>query len=632
MIHCRLLGPPELTVDGHLPPPELLWRKNLALLAYLAHSPKRRRSRDHLVGLLWGDKPEAQARHSLREAVRVLRKALGEERLATESDSVALATGALELDTERLETLRAAEAWEEAATLVGGPFMEGFGLPDASAFEDWLSAERRLWQRRSADTLAHWAALLLGRGRAADTVEAALRALDMDPHSSRAVMLAMTALAVQGDRSAALEQFERFTDRLARTGDEPDVAARELAERVRGEREFRLDAGVPGADAEGAESRRAPLVGREREFERVVGALIDATAEPRATAIVLTAEAGHGKSRLLEELVTRARLEGWTVAAVRAVPADREQAWNGVLGLARGGLLDAPGIAAASPSALAAFAKEIPEWADRFGGGGDEAAAMGAALSDVARVATNERPLLLVADDAQWLDDVSLGALIAVPRDLHDQPLAVALGAQPEPAREALDDLRSRVGRDVGGTSVNLHPLDREAMTRLARWALPDYESGALDRLVRRLMVDTAGLPLLALELLHALAIGMDAGTITGAWPEPFKTLDQTLPGDLPDAIVAAIRVGFRRLTAPAQHVLAAAAVLAEPVPATRLLRATGVDERQLHRALDELEWQRWLSADARGYAFIARIVRSVVARDMLTDGQRQRILEAAGE
>jgi hypothetical protein len=206
------------------------------------------------------------------------------------------------------------------------------------------------------------------------------------------------------------------------------------------------------------------------------------------------------------------------------------------------------------------------------------------------------------------------------------------LGAQPEPAREALDDLRSRVGRDVGGTSVNLHPLDREAMTRLARWALPDYESGALDRLVRRLMVDTAGLPLLALELLHALAIGMDAGTITGAWPEPFKTLDQTLPGDLPDAIVAAIRVGFRRLTAPAQHVLAAAAVLAEPVPATRLLRATGVDERQLHRALDELEWQRWLSADARGYAFIARIVRSVVARDMLTDGQRQRILEAAGE
>jgi DNA-binding SARP family transcriptional activator len=41
MISCRLLGPPDLTVDGGAPPAELLWRKNLALLVYLALSPRR---------------------------------------------------------------------------------------------------------------------------------------------------------------------------------------------------------------------------------------------------------------------------------------------------------------------------------------------------------------------------------------------------------------------------------------------------------------------------------------------------------------------------------------------------------------------------------------------------------------
>ena len=51
----------------------------------------------------------------------------------------------------------------------------------------------------------------------------------------------------------------------------------------------------------------------------------------------------------------------------------------------------------------------------------------------------------------------------------------------------------------------------------------------------------------------------------------------------------------------------------------------------ELGRALDELEWHRWLVADPRGYSFAARIVRQVVQRDMLTPGQRRRVLEAAG-
>jgi len=81
MIVCRVLGPIEILVDGSSAPAELLWRKNLALLVYLARSPKRTRSRDHLVGLLWGEKPESAARHSLNEAIRVLRKHIGESGL-----------------------------------------------------------------------------------------------------------------------------------------------------------------------------------------------------------------------------------------------------------------------------------------------------------------------------------------------------------------------------------------------------------------------------------------------------------------------------------------------------------------------------------------------------------------------
>jgi hypothetical protein len=43
---------------------------------------------------------------------------------------------------------------------------------------------------------------------------------------------------------------------------------------------------------------------------------------------------------------------------------------------------------------------------------------------------------------------------------------------------------------------------------------------------------------------------------------------------------------------------------------------------------LDDLEWHQWPTADPQGYGFTARLVREVISRDMLTTGQRRRILE----
>src|SRR2546429_3641649 len=96
-VYCRVLGPARVTVDGADAPPELLWRKHLALLVYLARSPRKSRTREHLIGLLWSDRDERQARHSLSEALRVLRRALGDERLVADVDQVRLAPDAVTL-------------------------------------------------------------------------------------------------------------------------------------------------------------------------------------------------------------------------------------------------------------------------------------------------------------------------------------------------------------------------------------------------------------------------------------------------------------------------------------------------------------------------------------------------------
>jgi hypothetical protein len=65
-------------------------------------------------------------------------------------------------------------------------------------------------------------------------------------------------------------------------------------------------------------------------------------------------------------------------------------------------------------------------------------------------------------------------------------------------------------------------------------------------------------------------------------------------------------------------------------VPPALLESVLSLPPSDVARALDELEWHRWLVAEPRGYSFVARIVRQVVEQDTVTPGQRQRVLEAA--
>lgn len=619
MIVCRTLGPIDVLVDGAPAPADLLWRRNIALLVYLARSPKRARSREHLIGLLWGEKSEERARQSLNEALRTLRHYLAAA-LKTDATQVRLVAGAVELDTDQLETFAASGNYAAAAALVEGDFLEGFGIPRASGFDDWVAAERAAWHMRSVDVLIHRVEQLLAGGAVGPAGEVAERALALAPTSDAACRAVLRCLALAGERAGALQRFEAFAARLAsEVGTQPDAETKRLAERVRLERTWRLPAhdpaGPPGLGA--APERRAPLVGRSAELTRLLDAWARCQREGRGAVGVVEGDPGMGKTRLAEEVVARARLEGAAIAVVRAVEADLHEPWSGLRGLVRSGLLEAPGVAGAPPAALAALR-----------GAWTPGARPAQPFAEVLRAVAEEGPVMILVDDATWCDGESLGALGACARDLAGTPSFLLITVAAHPPRPELDELRVRIGREVAGAVVRLGPLSTDALRALAHWILPRYTEVELDRVTRRVATDSARVPLLAVELLYAVALGLDLRESPGAWPEPLNTLDQTLPGDLPDAVVAAIRVGFSRLSANAREVLTAAAVLGGRVALPPLARASGLDSEPLAAALDELEWQRWLTAESRGYAFVARIVREVVARDMVTPGQRQRILD----
>ena len=626
VITLRLLGPLEVRVGGDAPPPELLWRKHAALLAYLTLEAGRPRAREQLIGLLWPDKPEDAARHSLNEAVRVIRRAGGPDAIVSAVGVVRLGDRAVEADAVTFGDLAQAGDPVAAARLVAGDLLEGFALADCAEFEQWLDGERRRWRQRMLDTLVLASSAESSRGRLDTAAEFARRALKLDSAAEPAARCLMESLALGGDRAAALGVFAGLERSLAELGTTPDAETRRLEQKIR---LARTGSGRPAVVPATTEHRRLPLMEREEPLARLLESWHAGIAGSCSALLVIAGADGCGRSRLAQEFADRARMTASSVAAAHAVPGDVSADWAGVLTLARGGLLEAPGIAGAPRDAISAFARALPEWQERFPGvaGGD--GTMAHALTEVVRAAASDAPVVLVVDDVQWLDRMSLHALLGLLRDCARLPVTLLLTVRNGEHLPELEQARAHVGRDWLGAAVDLPPLGTAALARLAADRFPGWQAEAHERLARRLLADTGGLPAIAGELLSAIDAGLEPET--GSWPAPSRTMDATLPSEPADSLAAAVRVNYSRLSATGREVLAVASVMDDRFTPEQVGAAAGLATEAVNTALDQLEAERWVESEVRGYLFTARVVREAIARDFVTPGRRRGLRAQAG-
>ena len=329
--------------------------------------------------------------------------------------------------------------------------------------------------------------------------------------------------------------------------------------------------------ANGVAAQVGGLIGRDDELVRLYG-LIDGIGR-RGGALIVRGEAGIGKSALLDAAATRAHERDVTVVSATGIPFEARFAFAGLRELllpfleARDRL--APPQRRALETAIGLADGDAP---DPF--------LVGLAALGLLTEAETKRPLLLLVEDAQWLDGPSVEVLGFVARRLELEPVIVVFAVR-EGVASAVDEW--------GVPELRLEGLDETSSNALLRLADPDLP----DDLRARVLAEAAGNPLALIELPSA------AASLDGAAP--------------PEA-----------LPLPTRLEQAFAARLAGLDPETRrLLLFAALEDGELPEPASDPAWAPAVAAglgavDQGAFRFRHPLIRSAVAQAATSDERRE--------
>ena len=573
-VTVRLLGRFALHRDGAEVPLDAA-RAEL-LLAYLVLHPDAQ-PRRRLAAALWPDSTEAQAQTNLRKLLHTMRRRLPtvDDHLEITARDVRWRGGSDVTAFERLLT----SDLRQAVALYGGDLLDGHDAP-------WLEPERQRLRGRWLDALAELADRCSADGELAEAVGHAERLLRADPLREENYRRLMRLHAARGDPARALGIYHECAAVWERElGVGPSAATRAAYAAL-------LPRESSGGVAVAAVAERAALVGRAAERRQLVD-LFRACVAGRAQFVLLTGEAGIGKTRLLEDFRTWCARQGAVVAEARCHSAEGPLIYGPVTAWLRSGALR-PRIAQMDPGRRSELARllpellvEVPDTPKPVPLSADEhRLRLLDAVADAVLAPPSAR--VLVLDDLQHVDRETCRLVHYLVRREPTARLLIAATARREeidrdhPAQELLAGLHT-LDRC---TEIELGRLDRTETDLLGR------ELGGAPLDAERLYAETEGNPLFVVE---ALRLGPGA---------PVSRRVQTV-----------LEARLAQLSGPARALAEVAATIGREFRVDVLAAAAGDADDVLLNGLDEL-WRRRIlrEQDAMAYRFSHDKLREVAA------------------
>jgi eukaryotic-like serine/threonine-protein kinase len=620
-----LEDPPRLRELGVEVPEDL----DELVASMLAKDPGLRPADGNIVALLLESLPPVSDEGAPSTTVAAASLGAGEKRLL----SVVLASGTKNADAEALRAV-VEQAGGTCDVLHDGSFVASLGGSGAATDLAAQAARCALAMRRALDAQNEDGVVALATGRG--VVSGRLPLGQVIERAAALVRAGLRADSTNAESPAARKQADgvRLDEVTAGLLDARfDVGGDSEGLALRGERDR-------GDDQRKLLGKPTPCVGRETELSSLAGAFDSAVEEPAARAVLVTAPAGVGKSRLRYEFLRQlATHEAKPVIWIgRSDPMSAGAPFGMIADAIRRatGLFDGEPLPVKQKKLRARVARHVPE-ADvpriaefmgelvgapfpdgeslQLRAARRDAMVMGdqirRAFEDWLACECAAQPVVLVLEDLHWGDLPTVKLVDAVLRNLRDQPLFVLALGRPE-AHELFPKLWSE--RDV--SEIRLGELGKRAADKLVRQVLGDLPADEVQRLVTR----AAGNAFYLEELIRAAAEGKGE--------------------EMPETVLAMVQARLERLPPAARHVLRAASIFGQAFWKGGVAALVGgaTEAAQLDHWLRELCDREviQLRPDRRFPSEIEYVFRHSLVREaayqMLTDGDRVLGHRLAGE
>ncbi|NLX42458.1 MAG: AAA family ATPase, partial [Chloroflexi bacterium] len=507
MLSISLLGDFCIRHDG-APVTDMDTPRLQSLLAFLLLHSDAPQSRAHLAFQFWPDATEAQARANLRNLLHHLRRALpdaeaclhatvqtlqwrSEIRIVLDVADFDAALARAEAAQRANDAAAARQTWEQAVALYKGDL-----LP--SCYDDWIIAPRERLRQAYLGALERLVGALEEQRDYRAAIEHAQRLIRHDALHEVAYRRLIRFHALNGDRAAALRVYHTCATTLQRElGVAPSQATREAYEQLLG-----AEPGPPPAAPPTAAF--TSLVGRQQEWTAVLHAWRAAAAGRGPHVVLLSGEAGIGKTRLAEELFQWAARQGIASANAHCYAAEGQLAYAPITAWLR-----AHPLPPLDDIWLAEVARLLPEV---LAGRPDlprpaplteswQRQRLFEALSRA--LLALRQPLLLSIDDLQWCDRDTLEWLHFFLRFDRQARLLVVGAYRPEEVGDdhAVTPWLQALRLEEQVTEVDVAPLDETASHTLATLIAGVKMSPAA---AQRLYQETEGNPLFLIETVRA--------------------------------------------------------------------------------------------------------------------------------
>ena len=484
------------------------------------------------------------------------------------------------LDLHEFHRLLRENRHARAAALLRGPLLDGLYPPSAEGFTDWREARGAELTEVQLGALSVWATELGQQGKQTAAQEVCARMLRLDPLREQTHRQLMELLHQSGDQEAALARYRALEGLLAR-----ELGVEPLPQTTLLYRRILEGAPSPGVAAlpeqPSAPPLHLPLVGRAEALQTLA----------RNRVVLVTGEAGVGKTRLIREFLGQAHstvLQGSPEAALMPF------APISALFMGRPGLLDT-----LEEGARAAVTHLLPGL-EAEAGSQQVGSQQTLTLALTAALQTLMGGGVLVVEDLHWIDASTLGVVTRLILGAEDgtatdrEPPSrvgqnrVLLSARPAElsARPELAGMLGHLDRQGRLTRLPLRELSADEV----EWLIARLSGQAAPLFSRRLYQATAGHPLFLLETLRSLRESGELHTERGLWQTPYDqdTVDYAeIP--IPQSVRAAVLLRVSRLGDAARRLLHAAAVAGEPFGAS-LHSVCGLSEWEALELLEAAE------------------------------------------